>query len=354
MSTRCVTVSPLPRPRLVSVGTATPRHRYSQEQLATLLGIREGVRRRFFTHGGIETRHLYVTSNGDTLRDETQSELLNRHRCGSLELGKAAIDRCLEAAGVTPEDLDFLCCVTSTGFLMPGLSAMFIRDFGFRPDCQRVDIVGMGCNAALNALNTCASWSAANPGRDALLVCCEINSAIHVKDDRTVTALVNSLFGDGAAAALVSTARPGPAILGHSSHVVSDAWRAISYDWSTVHNKFELYLDKAIPNVLGEHSAAPVSALLERFTLAHDDVSHWLVHAGGTKVISAVRDANQLTPRDMRHATTVLRDCGNMGSPTVLFSYEQLLNEQTIREGDYGVMITMGPGSTIESALLRW
>jgi predicted naringenin-chalcone synthase len=216
----------------------------------------------------------------------------------------------------------------------------------------------MGCNAALNGLNTAASWAAANPDRFAMVVCCEINSAVYVRDDRVVTALVNSLFGDGCGAALLMAPRDesayGPALLAFSSHLVPDAWRAISYHWSSEQHKFELYLDKEIPTVLGAHSPTPISALLDAFGLCRCQVSHWLVHAGGRKVISAIGDANGLTPHDLRHATDVLGQFGNLGSPTVLFSYEALLKEERISPGDYGVMVTMGPGATIETALLQW
>ena len=52
--------------------------------------------------------------------------------------------------------------------------------------------------------------------------------------------------------------------------------------------------------------------------------------------------------------SAVLQDYGNLGSGSFLFSYERLMAEGKVRRGDYGVMMTMGPGSTIETALLRW
>lgn len=323
-----------------------------------MLAVPEGIGRRFFRTSGIETRYLYTNGSGDaSLPQEDEHQLLKRHRKGSLEVGGESVRRCLEPAGATPAEIDFLCCVSSTGFMLPGLSAMFIRHLGFRTDCQRIDIVGMGCNAALNGLNATAAWSMANPGRHALLVCCEINSAIHVRDDRVVTALVNSLFGDGSGAVLLKTdddAGTGPRLLGFASYVIPDAWEAISYHWSSEHHKFQLYLDREIPMLLGLHSPAPISALLERFSLCRCDVKHWLIHAGGKKVVSAIRDANGLTEHDVRHSTGVLRDAGNLGSATVLFSYEQLLREQIAAPKDLGMMVTMGPGATIETALIQW
>ena len=56
----------------------------------------------------------------------------------------------------------------------------------------------------------------------------------------------------------------------------------------------------------------------------------------------------------MRHTVGVLRQYGNLGSGSFLFSYKRLMEEGLVRRGDYGVMMTMGPGSTIETALIRW
>jgi len=347
-----------PRPRILAVGTSNPPACYSQEEVATLLAVPEGIGRRFFRTSGIDTRYLCMTATAEcTLPEDDQANLLKRHREGALELGDVAIARCLTPPGIDRSEIDFLCCVSSTGFMLPGISAMYLRHLGFRHDCQRIDIVGMGCNAALNGLNATAGWSVANPGRHALLVCCEVNSAIHVRDDRLVTSLVNSLFGDGCGAVVLRSGiegDEGPEVLGFSSHVVPEAWRAISYHWSAQHNKFELYLDKDIPRLLGEHSPRPIGALLAEFQLDASSIAHWLVHAGGKKVIRAVAEANGLAEFHMRHASEVLKNTGNLGSGTILFSYEELLKEGIVQRGDHAVVITMGPGATIETALLKW
>jgi polyketide synthase Type III len=78
------------------------------------------------------------------------------------------------------------------------------------------------------------------------------------------------------------------------------------------------------------------------------------VHSGGKKVIDAVVVNLGLAWHDVRHTTGVLRDYGNLSSGSFLFSYERLLAEDVTRPGDYGVLMTMGPGSTIETALVQW
>lgn len=217
----------------------------------------------------------------------------------------------------------------------------------------------MGCHAGLNGLNPVAAWAMANPGKNALMVCCEVNSALYVYDDAIGTGVVNSLFGDGCAAALLRAdvrdePRFVPRVLGFYSHIIPETWRAMSYHWSEEQGKFFFNLDRDVPYVLGSHAHTPVAGLLEPFGLKRRHVQHWVVHSGGKKVIDAIKYTVGITAHDVRHTTAVLKAYGNLGSGSFLFSYQRLLAEGVVRKGDYGVMMTMGPGSTIETALLRW
>jgi predicted naringenin-chalcone synthase len=126
------------------------------------------------------------------------------------------------------------------------------------------------------------------------------------------------------------------------------------YDWDESHGKFSFFLDPLVPYVVGANVEGVVDGLLFGTGLRRSDIAHWLVHSGGKKVIDAIKINLGLSAYDLRHTSDVLRDYGNLSSGSFLFSYQRLLREDNIVRGDYGVMITMGPGSTIESALLRW
>lgn len=350
------------RPRLLSVGTANPPERYTQAQIPEMFGIEDAAIRSLFGSTHIRTRHLYLPEPlpGGGVPEESQGELLAKHLRGALAIGPEAIRRCLEPEGLSPADIDYLAVVTTTGFLSPGLSAWVIKEAGFREDCSRLDVVGMGCNAGLNGLNPVASWATANPGRNALMLCVEICSAAYVFDESFRTAIVNSLFGDGAAALLVRAdrrddrRRHAPTVLGFDSHIITPAIGAMRFDWDDRAGKFSFFLDREIPYVLGNNVEKPVGRLLRAHGLKRRDIAHWVVHSGGKKVIDAIKYNIGLTAHDVRHTTSVLRDYGNLSSASFLFSYQRLLDEGVVRRGDYTVMMTMGPGSTIETALLRW
>ncbi|MFJ6084467.1 3,5-dihydroxyphenylacetyl-CoA synthase DpgA [Streptomyces sp. NPDC092369] len=352
------------RPRIVGVGTATSPTAYTQQEVLDAFDITDPRIGSVFRNSAIDRRHLTLPEpDADGVRrPEPQGDLLDKHKAMAVGMGAEALRACLKRAGAELSDLRHLCCVSSTGFLTPGLSALMIRELGIDRHCGRSDIVGMGCNAGLNALNVVAGWSAAHPGELAVVLCTEACSAAYAMDSSMRTAVVNSLFGDGAGAIAllsgpgdeVSGASEGPAVLKFASCIIPDAIDAMRYDWDRELDRFSFYLDPQIPYVVGAHAEIVVDRLLAGTGLRRSDIGHWLVHSGGKKVIDAVSVNLRLSRHELRHTTEVLRDYGNVSSGSFLFSYERLLDEQVTRPGDYGVLMTMGPGSTLETALVQW
>jgi polyketide synthase Type III len=353
--------------RMIGVGTHAAGTPVSQPELLDLLRIDDPRIRSVFLNSAIERRHLTLPAPDATgrRRSEPQGDLLDKHKALAVEMGAQALQACLKSAGATLGDLRHLCCVTSTGFLTPGLSALLIRELGIDPSCSRSDIVGMGCNAGLNALNVVSGWSAAHPGELAVVLCTEACSAAYAIDSTMRTAVVNSLFGDGAAALALRSDGPagadatmvppaGPRILKFASFLITDAIDAMRYDWDRTQDRFSFFLDPQIPYVVGAHAEIVVDSLLAGTGLRRSDIAHWLVHSGGKKVIDAVVVNLGLSRHDVRHTIGVLRDYGNVSSGSFLFSYERLLDEDVAEAGDYAVLMTMGPGSTIETALVQW
>ena len=347
-------------PRILSVGTSVPPNYYTQQEVISRYHVKNPAIKKIFGASHIEGRYLFLPPADENGRPmESQTELLAKHRKGALQIGSIAIKKCLDRLGIKASEVDMLCCISSTGFMLPGLTAMFIRHLGFRHDCHRMDLLGMGCNAGLNGLNPVTSWVKANPQKIALMVCCEINSALYVFDEKIGTGVVNSLFGDGCAAIAMRAASSddssfAPSVIRFASHLIPETWRAMSYHWQEQHGKFAFNLARDVPYVLGTHAQTPVTKLLSPMGLKIRDISHWIVHSGGKKVIDAIKYTVGLTAHDLRHTSAVLKHYGNLGSGSFLFSYQKLIREGAVKRGDYAVMMTMGPGSTIETALLRW
>jgi len=347
---------------VAAVGSAFPPDSYSQDEIGDRLGLRHPAVRKLLGAPHIRKRHLYLPPpdpHTGRIPDEPAARLHAKFRRGALEIGGQAIGKALSGAGLSPPDVDHLVCVTSTGFLVPGLSSLLSRELGFSTRLVRSDVVGMGCNAGLNGMNPLVQWVRTHPGRVGLLVCCEINSAMYVVDDTPRTGIVNSLFGDGAAAAVLVASSdrpsgPGPRVLDFESFCLPDHWAAMRFDWDDDAGKWSFFLDRAIPQVIGFHVREPLIRLLERTGLGLGAIRHWVLHTGGGAVIDAVKQRLGLTERDVRHTRSVLRDYGNISSGSFLVSLQRLLAEGSAAPGEYGVLVTMGPGAQIETALIQF
>lgn len=351
------------RPKITGVGTGLSPNVYTQKELLDFFNIIDLKIRSLFLNSSIERRHLTLPDRSESGApiEETQGALLKKHAQVGIAMGRDAILNCLQNASAKRSDVRHICCVSSTGLLTPGLSALLIKELGLRNDCSRLDIVGMGCSAGLNALSAVNAWAQANPGQLAILVCVETCSAAYVFDGTMRTSVVNSLFGDGAAAiSMIAGQSPtqsptlGPSPLRFKSLMIPEAIDAMRYDWDESQGKFNFFLAPTVPYIIGAHATLALDCLLQETGLRTPDIKHWLIHSGGKKVIDSVRINLGLTRHDVRHTIDVLRNFGNVSSGSFLFSYERLLNEKSIQTGDYGIMMTMGPGSTIEMALLHW
>jgi 3,5-dihydroxyphenylacetyl-CoA synthase len=347
------------RPHIIAVTTKTTETSYSQEEVLDLFQVKDRRARSIFLNSHIARRYLTLPpKNSEGERIETQGELLRKNRTIGVDLGVRAVRAILEQTNATISDVRYVCCISSTGLLTPGFSALLCHEINAPRDCTRLDVVGMGCNAGLNGLNAAAAWAQANPGELAVMVCIEVCSAAYVFDGTMRSIVVNSLFGDGAAAVALRSdpdgADHGAAILKFASCLIPDSLEAMRYDWDETHGKFSFYIDPQVPYVVGANAEGVVDHLLSDTNLRRKDINHWVVHGGGKKVIDAIMVNLGLSRHDVRHTLDVLQDYGNLSSGSFLFSYKRLVDEGTVKAGDYGVLMSMGPGSTIETALVQW
>ena len=189
--------------KLIAVDTSVPESGYSQaEILDAMSGEHEGQRyiENLRAVDGLRTRYLSVPlARLEPTKGEDLNTLVQRHRRESISLSIEATTGVLDKTSTSAQELGYLCCVTSTGYLMPTLSAHLARGLNIQGDVQRADLVGMGCSGAINGLSSLAYWCAGNPGRKGALVCSEVYSSIYTQEATRIAIAANSLFGDGCA-----------------------------------------------------------------------------------------------------------------------------------------------------------
>lgn len=345
-------------PRLIEVGTANPENFYTQEEVLAWSGEKNTKIQNLFRNSHIETRALYLPELQDGAPpEETPQSLIDRHLRGALDIGSKAIEKALKASALNVNEVGFIVCTTSTGFLCPSLTAHLIKHIGFKDSIRRMDLVGMGCNAAVNGLQAATAIAQSMPGISGLLVSIEICSAAYIINQDLSTAVVNSLFGDGASALVVRADtkdnwQAGPAVLDFEPLIITDSIEAMRYNLDGARLSF--FLDRDIPYVIGRNASIPINRLLERHGLKKEHIKHWVLHSGGKKVIDSIVENLNLPQEAVRHTRNILKRYGNISSSAVIFALGELLKEGVAEEGDYGILMAMGPGSSIETALLRW
>jgi alkylresorcinol/alkylpyrone synthase len=357
-------------PRIASLATATPSWRHTRESLLAfvrerLLGkdwavhreLREQARHleRMFQASRVEERQVCVDLGAYYERPRTTGERMETYSTAAYALGRDALEACLRATpGLDAASVTDLTVVSCTGYTAPGLDILLSRDLGVRPDARRVIVGHMGCFGALVGLRQLLATMRAYPSAVAALLSVELSS-LHFAPglERDAHALM-ALFGDGAAAALL-TNNPeacGPEVV--DSYCVADFSAVRQMTWEVGDAGFIMGLSPRVPVTLRRHVQAAVERLLAPHGLDIRDVTHWLVHPGGPSILEAVAARLELSDEQLAHSWKVLREHGNCSSATVLMVLEEALKSGATRPGEWGVMMAFGPGLTLETCLLRF
>lgn len=320
-----------PTPRLLSLATAVPPYRLDQADVAAFARRlfaerpREDLDRLLpvFANAGIEARYScvplewYAKAHGWA----EKNELYVRH---ALELSERAARACLERAATGADAVDAIVVASTSGIATPSLDALLAERLPLRRDVTRLPIFGLGCAGGVLGLARAAALAQAMPGANVLFVVVELCGLTFRRSDQSKSNLIASaLFGDGAAAALVSCAGEGPCLAAWGEHT----WPA-SLDvmgWRVEDDGFGVLFSRDIPTIVRDDFRPALDGFLARHGLALADIDHFLCHPGGAKVIAALEDAFGLQQGGLLLARAVLKDFGNMSAATVLFVLDRAL-----------------------------
>jgi 3,5-dihydroxyphenylacetyl-CoA synthase len=344
-------------PAIVACETAVPPLRLSQEETFRLLGYSSPRIRKVFLTSDIEHRHFWA--NAETFApNETPDELQARYREGAMHLACLAARRALEAAQLEPRELDCILVASCTGYLCPDLATCLVGHLGLRDDVQRGALIGHGCAGALPLLQRAADHVRAWPGHRALAIAVEVCSAAYFIDGSLETAIGNAICADGAAAVILSASpeeprrAAGPRIIGFQSVIDPGLLDKVGFAHSQ--GKLRIVLAAEIRDLAGPAIEECLTRLLRTRGLTREQVRFWVLHPGGRKVIDRAATHLGLGEEQVRFSRYVLRNYGNMSSPTALFVLSEVAKTAAPRPGDYGVLIALGPGFAAEGALLAW
>ena len=272
-----------------------------------------------------------------------------------VEAGKAAV---AGAPGIDLDDITHVITVSCTGFFNPGPDYKVVRALGLNPAVQRYHLGFMGCYAAFPALKAAKQFCVADPTAVVLVICAELCS-LHVRTSNDPDTIMGSaIFGDGAAAAVVSARElsgPEPTIrLDHFETVLTPVGEE-AMAWNIGDEGFEMVLGSYVPHIIEEHITGALAPLLAKEpSLAgrpYRDITHWAIHPGGRSILDKVESKLELTQEQLVPARETLREFGNMSSATVLFVLKYMLEKPATEREERICSMAFGPGLTVETGL---
>jgi alkylresorcinol/alkylpyrone synthase len=371
---------------ILSVGTAVPEHEVLQAEAAAfalrhfsgklsrhsqLMGI--------FANTQIEKRHFVRPLPWFSEPDHPFRERNDIYIHTAEALSMKAAEQALARAGVVAQDIDYVVFVSTTGLATPSIDAKLIAKLGMKPTTKRAPIWGLGCAGGVAGLARAAEFTQAHPNAIALLVCvetCSITFQFHDFSKKNFVA--TALFADGAAAVVVAgdqtleigdwrlTAATQSSIRGNRS--IPDHQSPLQFvgahsylfpnsedvmGWDVVDTGLSVIFAPEIPARIARDMQPVVNDFMQQHRITPLELDHFVMHPGGARVIEAYQEAFGLQNGELRHTAGVLREFGNMSSPTVLFVLEKAMAEGKIKQDEWVLMGALGPGFSSELALLK-
>ena len=356
-----------------AIGIANPAYRSKQMDIFSYMSEtidftakEQKVLRYLYAKSGIETRYSVLSDFSPTadasdfyLPEDNYSpsidKRLARYDEASVPLALEAIENCLKDSRSTSDEITHLITVSCTGMSAPGMDTAIIKALKLSNQIQRYNINFMGCYAALTGLQLANTICTAQDNARVLVVAVEL-CTLHFQNQVSADYnLSNMLFADGAAAAVVTNVKePGRsfAIHGFESDINHDGQEDMS--WKISSNGFLMKLSSYVPQLLKLGFRNILNSVLEKHGVPIGQVHKWAIHPGGKRILDNVVQEFDLADDHIEASRQILRDYGNMSSPTILFVLKSLQDSASREAGQYIFTAGFGPGLTTETALLSY
>jgi len=363
---------PAAAPSIVGSVTAVPGFSATQgevkarlRELFDLPARRLDAAMELFDHAGVERRYSVEPINVLGV-PRPLSEIQDRYREHALALAREVAIEALAQAGVAASEIDLIVTTSCTGIMIPSVDAYLVDELGLPSDVRRLPITELGCVAGAAALARAHDFLVGFPDAHALVIAVELPSLSMQRADLSLANLVaTALFGDGAAAVVLAGgdvktgaggvgggAGGGVRILDTLSHIWPRSTYALGFDLKD--DGFHSVLSKDVPALLRAEIGDLVGTLTARRGLTREDLTSFVFHPGGRKILAFLEEELGLSRADTQPSWDVLRDYGNQSSASVLFVLQEWIARRRPAPGTHGVLAAFGPGLTFEMMLLGW
>jgi predicted naringenin-chalcone synthase len=373
---------------LSALATANPRRYATQEEIYYFLEshfpMEQSERklyRQLLLKGPIRGRYIAVDED-EEICSQDPDYLVERFARHGRHIAAQAAKAAMKQAELDASQIEALVVNTCTGYLCPGLSSYLIEDLGLPAYTAALDLMGMGCGGAVPNLEAGCRMIQSGARKTVLCLSVEICSATFFLGPDPDLIVSNSIFSDGASAAILQAdlngdAGPGalkPAVRSVPARASKETPCGVTTNgllqfidfesvtlpryreqlrYTTQGGRLRNVLTRNVPVIGAKAVAQATDRLLKRHGLTAEDIHWWAVHPGGTQVLMAVQKHLGLTQETLRFSYETFRDYGNMSSPTVMFVLKRILDEASPQRGDRALLLSFGAGFTAFAALVE-
>lgn len=338
-------------PRIAGIAVSDSQEVFSQEQVLDRLGLKgnefaEGI----FERCGVKRRHL------DLSPDFLARTLQGRATQIEQQLMAHSI-QAVDALELDPQRIGTVISSSLYSVGCPTLAHRLLDHYEMDPTTDKYHISGVGCASGVPLMKLAGLAMHEQSEKLALIVAAESMSGTLMPatpDDSKAKTVGSAIFGDGCAAAVLSSdpRADGPIILASQVHQLQGTLDAVRLDLAPEGSY--LHLARELPDLAGAGLPGVVGGFLARHGLRHADIDHWIVHPGGRRIIENVQTALDLSEDDLATSWSALAEHGNVGTPSIFYVLKDTIERYTPEPGEYGLMVTIGPGVTVGLMLLGW
>ncbi len=361
--------------KIISIATGVPKYKHQQTEIFkfadTIYSADETDSRKLkflYRHSGIATRYSvmpdYTLSNDRQFYSTSKclepfpnlEKRIQWFANNATALSVKTIRNCIDGK-IESSQITHLITVSCTGMSAPGMDLEIMESMDLPPNIFRTSVNFMGCYAAIHALKIADAFCNNDVNANVVIVCTEL-CTLHFQKENSIDNITSTLlFGDGCAAVLVKNnevAEKGLQIKNFFSDVAFKGKKDMS--WQLSSKGFLMTLTGYVPDLVKEDFDILVSKALKNANIKKEAISHWCIHPGGKKILESIEQSTGLKKEDLQYSYDILKDYGNMSSPTVLFVlhkiFQELQNNEQTRATIFGA--AFGPGITMETFIATY
>jgi predicted naringenin-chalcone synthase len=362
--------------KIISIATGVPAYKHQQQDIFefadTIYSSNETDSRKLkflYRHSGIDTRYSVLPDYSTTAEDRqfySKSKDLEPFPClekrmqwfadNATALSVKTITDCISGQ-INPRQITHLITVSCTGMSAPGMDLEIMEAMNLPANIFRTSVNFMGCYAAIHALKMADAFCNNDAAANVVIVCTEL-CTLHFQKENSIDNITSTLlFADGCAAVLVKhnqAAGKGLVLKNFFSDVAFKGKKDMS--WQLSSKGFLMTLTGYVPDLVKEDFDELLNKALKNAGVKKEAISHWCIHPGGKKILEAIQQSTGLKEKDLQHSYDILKEYGNMSSPTVLFVLHKIFKQLQLDNTDGASIFgaAFGPGLTMETFIATY